>query len=251
MSVDRARRDAVADALASFLRGETRRDELVAVLRRFVRPDEAGGQPQADRDAYLDELLALSCLEGKYRPTSLSEEAWEGTCRHLAFLKSDLEERRWHDPGGDDEDRPRMILLARWHTLGLLVASGVAYLTSWWVFAASTLVSFLLYQAAMRKLDAAADEERRRRQKQRWEFHPFADREEWLAHKHLLDAYHLPAYDPATFHEPPDARKCPSYLAVPARVALYVFVAAMFACMFIGSVFIWPLWLVMMSLCRR
>jgi hypothetical protein len=251
MSVDRARRDAVADSLASFLRGEIRRDELEAVLRRFVRPDEAEGQPQVDRDAYLDELLALSCLEGKYRPTSLSEEAWEGTCRHLAFLKSDLEERQWHDPGGDDEDWPRMILLARWHTLGLLVASGVAYLTSWWVFAASTLVSFLLYQAAMRKFDAAADEERRRRQKQRWESHPFADREEWLAHKHLLDAYRLPAYDPATFHEPPDARKCHSYLAVPARVALYVFVAAMFAYMFIVSVFIWPLWLVMMSLCRR
>ncbi|HVL14085.1 MAG TPA: hypothetical protein VM529_16060 [Gemmata sp.] len=216
-----------------------------------MRPDEAEGQPQADRDGYLDELLAMSCLEGKYRPISLSEEAWEGTCRHLAFLKSDLEERRWHDPGGDDEDRPRMILLARWHTLGLLVASGVAYLTSWWVFAASTLVSFLLYQTAMRKLDAAADEERQRRQKQRWEFHPFADREEWLAHKHLLDAYHLPAYDPVTFREPPDARKCPSYLAVPAQVAFYVFVAAMLASMYIWSVFIWPLSLVMMSLCRR
>jgi hypothetical protein len=39
----------------------------------------------------------LWLLEGRYG--SISEEMWQGLCRHLAFLKSDLEQRRWHDYG--------------------------------------------------------------------------------------------------------------------------------------------------------
>src|SRR5262245_46197926 len=89
VAVGRGRRDAVADALASFLRGETRRAELGAVLQRSAQPDERDGQPKSDGDAYLDEMLALWTHEARYGPAS--EEMWEGWCHHLAFLKSDLE----------------------------------------------------------------------------------------------------------------------------------------------------------------
>jgi hypothetical protein len=250
MPVDRVRRDAAADTLASFLRGEMGRVALGAELRRLAQSDESEEKSRPDKDTYLEEMLASWFLDEKgYRP--ISEEMWVALCRHVAFLKTDLEERRWHDHVHEDEDRPRQILLARWHTLGLLVAFSVAYLTSWWLFAAATLISFLLYQAAMWKHDSLADEERRRHLKQRLEFYPFADRDEWLAHKHQLDLYCLPAYDPTAFDEPPQVRKWPSFLAIPARIACYLFLAAMFAYMYLCSVLMWPLWLVMMSLCRR
>src|SRR5262249_42351134 len=155
----------------------------------------------------------------------ISEEIWQHLCLDLAFLKSDLEKRRLLDDSDKDEDRPGHILLARCHTLGLLLAFGVAYLTSWWVFAASTLSSFLLYQPRMWRHASLADQEL----KQRLEFYPFADRDEWLAHKHLIDLYHLPAYDPATFDEPPQVRKWPLVVAIPARIGCYVVVAGMLA----------------------
>lgn len=248
MPVDRAKRDAVADALASFLRSEIHRGELGDVLQYSVQSDEREGQPKSEKDPYLDDLVTLWFIEERYGP--ISEKMWKGLCRHLAFLKSDLELRRWPGHSHEDDDTPRQIVLARWHTLGLLVAFGVAYLTSWWVFAASTLISFLLYQVAMWKHDRLADEEMRRLLKQRMEFYPFADRDEWLTHKHLLDQYHIPAYDPATFYEPSQVSKWPSFLAFPARFACFVFVAAIFAYMYIFSVVMWPLWLVLRSLCR-
>jgi hypothetical protein len=240
MPVDRVRRDAAADALASFLRGEMGRAALGAELQRLAQSDKSEEKSRLDKDTYLEEMLALWFLD-ETGYGSMSEEMWVALCRDLAFLKTDLEQRRWHDH--EDEDRPRQILLARWHTLGLLVAFGVAYMTSWWIFAAATPISFLLYQAAMWKHE--------RHLQQRLEFYPFADRDEWLAHKHLLDLYCLPAYDPTAFDEPPQVRKWPSFLAIPARIACYLFLAVMFACMYLWSVLFWPLWLVMMSLCRR
>lgn len=250
MPVDRARRDAAAEALASFLQGEADRDALEAVFKRLAQAGTAQGGEGSGGDNYLEELLASWFYFGdRYKP--VTEETWMAMCRHLAFLKTDLEERRWHDHGHEDEDRPRQILLARWHTLGLLVAFGVAYLISWWLFAAATVISFVLYQVSLRKHDLLKNEERRKELKRRLEYHPFSDQADWLAHKHIVDEYHLPAYEAGAFGEPPSVRKWPAILAVPARWACYFFVAAMFAYMYLFSVALWPVWLMMMSLCSR
>jgi hypothetical protein len=250
MPVDRVRRDAAAGILASFLRGEIDRDTLGAELRRLAQADESEEKSRSGKDTYLEELLPLWLhVVLTHRP--ISEEMWVALCRHLAFLKTDYEERRWRDCVHEDEDRPRQILLARWHALGLLVAFGLAYLTSWWIAVAATLISFLLYQAAMWKHDSLVNEERRRQLKQRWEFYPFADQNEWLAHRHIVDQYHLPAYDMDAFDIPPQTRKWPSILAAPVRWTCYLLVAAMFLYMYLFSVALWPVWLVMMSLCRR
>jgi hypothetical protein len=252
MPVDRARRDAATDALTSFLRGEADRDALEAVFERLAQAGTAQGGEGSGGDNYLEELLASWFYFGdRYRP--VTEETWMAMCRHLAFLKTDLEERRWHDHGHghEDEDRPRQILLARWHTLGLLVAFDVAYLTAWWLFVAATVISNVVYQVSLRKHDLLKAEERRKELKRRLEYHPFADQAEWLAHKHIVDEYHLPAYKNGAFGEPPSVRKWPARSAVPARWARYCFVAAMFACICLVSVALWPVWLVMMSLCSR
>lgn len=250
MPVSRTRRDAAADALASFLRGERDRAALDTTLNRLAQAGAAQRGESSEKDTYLEELLASWLFFGdRHRP--LTEEIWAEMCRHLAFLKTDLEARRWPHHGYEDEDRPRQILLARWHTLGLLVAFGVAYLTSWWLFAAATVISFALYMRALRTHDAQKDEERGEERKRRLEYHPFADQADWLAHKHVIDEYHLPAYEVGASGEPLPVNKWSAVLAVPVRWAFYLFVAVAFACVYLFSVLFWPLWLVMMSLCRR
>src|SRR5262245_27611932 len=102
MPVDRVRRDAAANALASLLRGEMGRAALGAELRRLAQSDEPEEKSGPDKDTYLEKMLALWFLdETGYRP--ISEEMWVPLCRHLAFLKTDLEERRWHDHVHEDE----------------------------------------------------------------------------------------------------------------------------------------------------
>jgi len=243
MPVDRIRRDAAADALASLLRGEMRRDALVAALQQLRQPDEPEGKPKPERDAYLDAVLNLWSPDERY----ISEDMWGIWCRHVAFLKTDLERASSHER----EDESWQIPLARWHTLGLLIALGVAYLTRWWIFVAADLLSFLLYMASAQKRGSLANEERSRR----LEYYPFTDKDEWLAHKHLVDEYNLPACHAGAFDDPPSVKTWPPFIASLVRWALYsfvaVFVAAMVLYMYAFSIIMWPLWLVMMSLCRR
>src|SRR5262249_44155444 len=128
---------------------------------------------------------------------------------------------------------------------------GLASLTSWWVLVVATLVSFLLYQASLRRHDATAGQKWRRELGRRLAYYPFADRDEWLAHERLLDTYGLPPYEARAFDAPAQERAWPAFLAVPVRAACSLFLAGMLACMYVTSVMIWPLWLVLMSLCRR
>jgi hypothetical protein len=249
MPVDRARRNAAADALESFLRGQIGRDAFGEMLERLLPAANARENAETVHDSYLDNLIGDRFLFEWYGP--ICEETWLGLCRHLAFLNTDLEEKPFGPHHHEDEDRPRQILLARWHTLGLLVALGVSYLVSWWLFASATLLSFLLYQVSMWKHDSLVAEEGRTELQQRFEYYPFADESEWLAHKHHLDQYLLPAYDATAFRDPRQARKWLGYLLAPVRAGCFLIIVAMFVYVYAFSVVLWPLWLVMMSLCRR
>jgi hypothetical protein len=95
MPVDRVRRDATADALASFLRREMNRDALGAELRRLAQSYEFDENSRPDKDTYLEDTLALWLLDEKgYRP--ISKEMWVALCRHLTFLKTDVSS--WTSP---------------------------------------------------------------------------------------------------------------------------------------------------------
>lgn len=249
MPVDRVRRDAVADALASFLRHEMTRDTLAAVLQRIAPRKEAEGEGRSEKDAYLDGLLELWSLDMDYG--TITEERWTHLCRHLAFLKTDLERRQGHDFSGEDDLGPREILLARWHTLVLLLAFGVAYFTSWWIFAAATVVSFLLFQVRMWRRDSQINAETKRQLERELEYHPFADHHEWLAHKYIVDKYNLPAYDASAFEDPAPVNPWPWFMPVPIRWAFYLVIAAMFLWMYLFTIFMWPLFLILIVIPRR
>jgi hypothetical protein len=251
MSADRARRDAAAGALASFLRGQTDRIALAEAFQSLPQPADPEGQPAADRDRYLDDLMILlwSVPGAEYEATS--EEEWTALCRHLAFLTSNLEGRSWDDQLREDEDRPYQIWLARWHAAGLLVAAGVSYMVNWWLFVVANVASYALYFVALSRHEAPEEEQNRVQRAQRLEFYPFADRDEWLAHQQLLDGYHLPGYDPAVFTAAPRVWTWPALLILPVWVGYSLFVVLAFVCMFAFSTAFWPLYLVLMSLCSR
>jgi len=192
MPVDRVRRDAAADALASFLRRETGRGELADALHLLLSAQNSEEKSKSVHDAYLEEDF-IECWLQWERHEPITEQKWLALCRTLASLKTDFEEKPLPRHGG--EDGPGQILLARWHTLGLLISLGLSYLISWWVFAAATVLSFLLYQASLYKHDFMADKQREREIKRRMEHYPFEDEAEWLAYKQYLDAFVLPDYE--------------------------------------------------------
>lgn len=239
MPVDRTRRDTAAEVVTSFLRREIGYNLMQAALGGLTPPREAGKQ-DASLDEILDHVIYGPCFYAN------PETQWAGFCRRLAFLKTDLEIRQVSGDFivNDNEDRPREILLARWHALGLLVAFGAAYLISWWVFAAATLLSYLLYQyqtPASWRLNLSDE------QNNQAEWYPFADEEEWLEHKHILDEYHLPPYQVGVYDFPGPAKEWPRVIATPVMWACML----AFAPFFLISAVIWPLFVVLMSLGRR
>jgi len=249
MPVDRTRRDEAADALASYLRADIDRAAIDDALRNLAESTTPENNAESQEDAYLAEMLSNWLDLEMHMP--ISEQTWEELCREIAFLKSDLEKREFNKHRREDKDRPREILLARFHLLGLIAVFGVAYLVSWWILAAGLLLSFVLYQVAMSNHWKQDEAEWLNGLKDELKFYPFANQDEWKAHKYLLDQYRLPPYDPAHFNEPPRQRKWPRFLVIPARTAIYLFVGAVVAYMYLFSIVLWPVWLILMSLCRR
>lgn len=236
MPADRARRDAAADALTSFLRCEIDRDALGDRLRQMAKPSV--------EDRFLESLEFRLCLEGKFRLV-ISEEVWERLWRDLAFLRTDLEERPPPVLCFDKDDRPGEIRLARWHIAGLMIAAAVAYFTSWWVLVAANVISYLQYQYSMRSNEPQVDEE----YEARLAFLPFANKDEWLKHKHLVDELHLPVYDPLRFDEPAP-KEWPVLSAIVGWTCLLLILPLLlYALLF--SIAFWPVWLVAMSLSRK
>ena len=238
MPVDRESRTAVAEVLASFMRGELDTNGMHARLKaiRAARPDATSP------DEYLDSLLGFE--SSFWRWWSLSESEWKQLCRHLAFLKSDLHQRD-SEPSlsNTDVDESLQILLARWHAVGLVVASGVAFLSSWWVLAAACLVSFLLYQISMCRQDCKSDA----KLKEALAFDPFASEQEWLTYEALLEEFHLPKYDPNR-HRRPFLPRIAGGILIGAHMSVIV---AVLLLMYVSSIFLWPVWLVLMAFRSR
>jgi len=239
MPVDRARRDAAAAALASFLRGKADRDALRAEFDRLSR----AGTDRDTWDNYLEAFLRCWLHFGAI--LHVTETIWLEMSRHLAFLKTDLEDTRSPIQLHEEENHLGKILLARWHTLGLLVAFGVAFLTNWWLFAGATLVSFILYQRSEKIIDLPIEEKKKKEIERRQEYHPFHDQEEWMAHKHLVDEYYLPAYEAGAFAQPLSVKPPRSKWVAE---LVNTFAVAFFGLMWLASTLTWPIFLILISL---
>jgi hypothetical protein len=231
MSSNRSQRDAVAAALVGFLRGTlpptTFRAQLAAL----------GDIPD---DRYLTEFRDQFTYPGYFDPGALSAQAWAWLVRSLAYLKTEREPEPCAPPSSEDPEQPVMIRLARWHVLGLGVVAALGPLVSWWLPALGVVISFLLFQMFMWRQGAIQDEVNR----QKWAFDPFVSEADWLAHRHLVESEHLPEYDPRIHNRPARSWGLLGHLVFALGMVAF---AVMLAGMYVFSVFIWPLWLVLMS----
>lgn len=241
MPANRESRDAAADALASFMRGELDGDALQMRFEAIL----SSCQGEATGDDYLDSLLSR-WEPPPWKYWAATEEEWNGLRRQIAFLKSDLPERPICFPT-PVEDRPYQILLARWHTLGLVVASGFSFHFGWWWFAVASVVSFVLYQIALSRHEGVHEEEQRTEARRLVAFLPFTDEEEWLAHEGLLQNSRLPSFTPHPRHRTTGETIRDKGILVVCGVVT----GCMFGYMYVFSVFMWPLCLLLMSLCKR
>jgi hypothetical protein len=242
MTVDRVRRDQLADVLAGYLRGDLDR---TAVLQRLHALGPGNSPPtsaaESDQSAEtIRDLLELGLeWQGERKGIGFSEEEWEGHRRELAFLSTDLEEPPW--PPFEEEDWDRLVPLARWQVLLLLLALGLSQIVGWWCLAVAVLLSFAWFQWVWTAEDRARNAEVAKRNHCR----PFSSREEWLAHQDRLERFHLPPYDPARH-----GRGKPSRLERLGRALQVGLLAGMIAFMLVCSALLWPLWLVIVACCK-
>src|SRR5258708_405912 len=134
MPVNREQRDAAANVLASFMRGDLDRKDLNT---KFEAIESALASTEI-KDDHPEGVLDLANL---WMNAVLSKGEWNQLRRELAFLKSDLEERDFDLPKGDvDPDPP--IPHARWHALILAIAAACSFVLSWWIYAVTCAISF-------------------------------------------------------------------------------------------------------------
>jgi hypothetical protein len=256
MSVDRNQRNEIANSLAAFLRGEISRKALRSRLDTEWHCHSQGILVVEWQGVEIHDSYVLSSLYWWGLPSllvePLSEQDWRQLCRHLAFLTSDLEEREFPSPTlGHEETCLYQTRLARWHVVVLALAFGLSFLVGWWLLLAAWVISFVLYQVSTHGLYAAEQEEL----KAKWDviraFAPFANEGEWRAHEGLLDRYRLPEYDP-TIHGQRDSPTFVGRVLDAAGTALgWLIILFFHGFYYVLGLLLWPLWLVLWSLCMH
>ncbi len=254
MPVDRLKRDAAADALAAFMRGEmdktSVRERLISIPGSCTNRD---GSREGPVDKPLRSLIDDLQLEFSSDLGPYTEKDWERFCRILAFLKSDLEilqEPSWPTADPNRLVSPadlRMFRQACWHLLGLLAALGFAFLVGWWLLAAAWVVSFVMFSAMMARIDSEEEEEDLREFRRISAFYPFENEDQWLSHAELLEPYRLPPYDPEIHGRAEEIVHSRWDKALTLLLSAAV-LCPMFAIMWAGSLLIWPLWLAIAAL---
>lgn len=200
MPVDRVARAAVAEALAGFLRGDLSADQL---LERLEPLNGTVG------DAFLTELLRSLISYPQSYCSGISAVNWEWLVHHLAFLKTDREPPPWPHPDHDHVSfSARGRRVARLHLLALVIALALWPWLGWWPLAVCWVVSFVLLRGGFKlrgdsgEACSTCEATRRGLDTGAWVFEPFSGEADWLAHRHLAEAFDLPEYDPHT-HNPP------------------------------------------------
>jgi hypothetical protein len=203
MSVNRITRDALADALKSFLRGEITGSALQTKLEAI---DAALiGKPIADKSLvfiFMDVSdLIIFPDYGFNRP--ISDKQWQKLSRDLVFLKSDREisfetipkyvsEEEYHGP----EE-----LAIRWNFLILAVVIGFSFVVGLWFYFLASILSFIFFLQWSRRHEAALDK-KREEYFRLFNVFPFSSEKDWLAHQHLVEEWRLRILKPNFPSEP-------------------------------------------------
>jgi hypothetical protein len=242
MPGDRLHRDAAANALGAFLRGEIDKGALHKRLRAIV----AAVEKSKEEDK---ELLPLCMYLQVWDLDAVSLQDWERLVRTLAFLQSDVEPKP-RGPAPPDPDEPRLVRLARWHLLGLMIGLGIGYFVGWWLPVACWVASFLYTEVSVNWRHTNGDQAEDTSHARKATVDPFESEEAWLAHRHLVEAHRLPAYNPSIHYRP----RNPSAAENVFRPVAFWFATAMLAgflgLMLAWSLLAWPVYLVLASLPR-
>jgi hypothetical protein len=195
--IDRAARDALADALAAYLRGE---------INNFSLDEIAMGKRAEDQTVMrLGRELWFHYDDVKPHNVSATREEWEFFLRIVAFLKSD---RVLEDVGAASEDaiRQRRLGFAALGITGAAVALGVWFSAWWLLLPGATLGTWLAVQSllagATTPTSSSLDPK----------CFPFPSEESWLAAAPLVDAFSLPAYEPSIHGRPIRKRSVLSWI---------------------------------------
>jgi hypothetical protein len=228
MAIDRVNRDAVAAILVAYLRGETdcqatsKRLETILIERKNTPID----------DKFLEDLVQF-LGDGLERFWHWHQQSWwEQVRRELAFLKTDLEMRDIPLPPAERDTMP----FVYWHLLALTTALAISWIVGWWVFVAVWVIAgtFGIVHLQFQHHGKTRDAEIARRTA----FAPFLNEGEWLAHEKLLEPMQLPSYEEWRQKNPIETPRPPSLISTALFSACIV---GVLACMYAGSVFLWPL----------
>lgn len=232
MSVNRELRDEAADAIAAHMRGEidarALRDRLWSINARL----------EATRDRDMDLSFALTVrLDGKTPSPTFDEQNWAFARREIAFLRSSLElpDRPPTGPDGvaaffdangvslDARQRKAAVwlLLALAACLATIPLTGLWAVVVWWPFA-----SVVFMRSGMTTLRSSNP-------LRAWS--PFASEQEWLAHRHLVDATGVSDYSQARHAHAGWLRRS-SY-----RMGSLAAVAALYTCVYLMVLLTLPL----------
>ncbi len=193
MPVDRAFRDKLADAAASFMRGEIKSYDLdYALLEKSSKTDPDANIVGRQLWLFYDDIVD--------HPICQPPEGWECLRRWIAFLKTDyaLVARPF-------EVIPRP--LGPWILLLIFLVS----CSSGWLTGHGMLGFFVSWPVLGIFLDIIVRDTEDQIQAAHFSsreietinaFAPFLSQEDWLRHERLLSPLALPAYDPAVHYVP-------------------------------------------------
>jgi hypothetical protein len=245
MTVDRRQRDAVAESLAEYMRGQIGVRDLYARCEKIRELDVAS----PDGDKYLETFINWELNLSPYRPVTSAQ--WDLMRRQLAFLCTDRDEthlRRYREPSFDDIDLPRQIRMARQHLIGLKGIASVAYIGGWWwLFPAATALSFAVCQRQTQCASARHDAECKAVRQEFQACYPFATEADWLDHEILLNRLRIPTYD-ADLQSRVERRPLRDTVVMAlGACAGGAILALCLVAAFAAEIVIWPLWLLLMS----
>lgn len=240
MSVDRTGRDELTSVLASYLRGDMDSATVLQHLRSLRTALDGATALAAEGDRSLEsirDVMAFGLEMEQYRKVrGMAEWEWQGYRRELAFLCTDFEEEPW--PPFPEEDWDRLVPFARRQVLFLLLAVGASLVASWWCLVIALVLSFAAFQWIAGEKDRARNAEVKHRNACR----PFASLEEWHAHESCLECFKLPQYEASTH-----ALRSSILWVRLSTVMQILIIAGMVGFIVVGSLSIWPLWVLLVA----
>ena len=224
--IDRQFRHAIAENLASYMRGEITTGDYLEQIRVLL-----GRRYHESSDAAAKSLCALAFFPPKARNhrISVDKDTWELMVRQLAFLESSLT-----DVAQADVPFRHVRLWVRLLAGLTPIAAVVAY--CWWVQGIDGVtlglgwLSFaplaFLHNVKVRddaNMPVAP-------------FGPFPSENEWLSHRHLAECFGIPLYDASVHHKP-----VPSGLSLRQQLFQVAITAPFAALAFACLVVFWPI----------